>query len=211
MTFRRTPHESIALAKEKLLEADYFGVLLRYVTSTHVGILPIAGLEEVDIFPGGSRPHRQRPVEEQLSYLLSAYLNACYSTIEYLKREPTFQDQCRRFLHQHRASGPDGGLRTRTVHFKLVKPGYKGHLTERTPDGVHRLVKMLRRLKVPIRDVASSEAEIAQRTRYYIDDTEPQDDVAWLAAVHYSKLQELIQECAAIPVESPLGLGDKDA
>lgn len=201
MNFRRTPSASVAHAWEKLLEVDYFGVLIRYVTTIHAGLLPLRGLDEVDLFPGGSRPHRNRPVEEELSYLLSAYLNAAYSTIEYLKREPLFRDHCAAFLAQHRAiygSGPTGGLRTRTVHFNHVKPEFKGRLTEQTRDGVHRLQKMLRRMKVPITYVPQSEDDTPAPLQYYIDATEPQDDVAWLSSRHFFELQKLVKECEAL-------------
>jgi len=195
----RPPSESLSLGLQKLLEVDYFGTLIRYVAECHVGLTPLPGHIEIDIFPGGSRPHRTRPVEEQLSYLLSAFLNAAYSTVEYLKQEPLFREACNRFVVKHKylyGSGPNGGLRTRNTHFAHVTPAHKGRLVPVTSNGAERLFKIARRMKLPVEFV--TERSSLDLNKYYIDRTEPQDDIATLSSSHYFELSALISECKLV-------------
>jgi len=190
------PSESISLSLQKLLEVDYFGTLIRYVAACHIGLTPLPGHSEIDIFPRGSRPRRTRAVEEQLSYLLSAFLNAAYSTVEYLKQEPLFREACNRFVVKHKylyGSGPNGGLRTRNTHFAHVTPAHKGRLVPVTPDGSERLFKLARRMRVPME--VATERSSPDLDSYYIDRTEPQDDIATLSSNHYFELSTLISDC----------------
>lgn len=136
-----------------------------------------------------------RDPKTEFSYLLSAFLNACYSSTEHLKQEKAnvevvkqFRIKCSEFY----GSGPNGGWRTRTVHFRNVEPAHDGYVP---PPGNNVIIRF--------RDTSPAEPQnggsIALKFRhgnYYFSDQGPQNSICDLCAVHLGQLRELINGCA---------------
>lgn len=136
-----------------------------------------------------------RDPKTEFFYLLSAFLNACYSCTEHLKQQKTNVDVVKQFRTKHSdfyASGPNGGWRTRAVLFRNVQPGHDGYIP---PPGNNVILRF--------RDVGPAKPQNGGAItlaygpgNYYFSDDGPQNSICDLCAVHLGQLRELIDSCA---------------
>lgn len=74
---------------------------------------------------------KEREAKTEFSYLLSAFLNACYSCTGHLEQNEQYKETAKGFRKKHPnfyASGSEGGWRTQAVHFRPVEPQHDGYI-----------------------------------------------------------------------------------
>mgnify|MGYP003626321711 CR=1 FL=1 len=139
---------------------------------------------------------------EEIAFVFSGFLNACYSCLEYLKQDCRLRDLVKGFMAKHKqfyGSGSGGGFRTRTVHFGLVKPEFYGYAAPTNHKEIDKVVKRLRRLgiakKVPPEEVATLPPP---RPDYYLDNSSPQGPISEVCMEHENEIRKLIGQCREI-------------
>ncbi|HEY1090796.1 MAG TPA: hypothetical protein VGE47_06885, partial [Burkholderiaceae bacterium] len=107
-------------AYDKLEEADFFQDVLSALCHQQE-LIPVSTVlahskgSESQSFPD------RFTLEEQIAFMLSAFVNACYSVVEHVRREGRLHDLAKKFCSKHPmfyGSGPKGGIRTVTTHFR---------------------------------------------------------------------------------------------
>lgn len=135
----------------------------------------------------------RQPVTE-FSYLLSAFLNSCYSCTEHLRQNKSNHDEVKKFRDSHRdfySSGPNGGLRTQAVHFRPVTPGHDGYIP---PPGDEVIIRFREELspKPPSSDAVNISLGPGN---FYLSNDKPQNSICNICAVHASEIRALIGRC----------------
>lgn len=164
-------------AKQKLDEAYFYLQLMDRIEMDRHSLTP------------------DRDPKTEFSYLLSAFLNACYSSTEHLKQETANVEIVKQFRTRHSefyGSGPNGGWRTRAVHFRSVEPSHDGYIP---PPGNNVILRF--------RDTRPAEPQNGSSTtltfgpgNFYFSDQGPQNSICDLCAVHLGQLRELVHGCA---------------
>ena len=152
-------------------------------------------LELMDQIEGRRQPlTNERELSVEFSYLLSAFLNACYSCTEHLKLRNSNRDRVVTFRRAHSefyASGPNGGWRTKTVHFRNVGPTSDGY---HPPPG-NNVILRFREKAEP--EAPGEPANLSFGPGYfYFSESGQQNSICDLCAVHIPKLQELVWSCS---------------
>lgn len=130
--------------------------------------------------------------ETEYSYLLSGILNACYSACEFLKQNKLHKDTVKAFVHKHSffySSGPNGGLRTISTHFRPVKPSILGYV----PPPGNNVILRFREERQPI-DAHNLTLNFGSSSSFYLNDNSPQNSLNDLCAQHINELKKLIEQ-----------------
>lgn len=131
----------------------------------------------------------------EFSYLFSAFLNACYSCTEHLRQNKSNLDELKKFRVSHRdfySSGPNGGLRTQTVHFRPVTPGHDGYIP---PPGDNVIIRF--REEQPYSPPSGEAVNLSFGPgSFYLSSDKPQNSICDICAVHVSEIQALIGKCS---------------
>ena len=168
--------DAISNARQKIDEALFFLTLMDKVESNRVSI------------------NREREPIQEFTYLLSAYLNACYSCGEHLKREQCLVQRVQEFRNQHPdfyKSGPIGALRTTAVHYKPVIPAHDGYCP---PEG-----KIILRFRPS--DKLSDKNRVSPitlefpRGYFYFTNDVKQNAIWDICKIHLEKLEAFVDSC----------------
>lgn len=130
--------------------------------------------------------------QTEYSYLLSGLLNACYSACEFLKQNKSFKDTVKTFVYDHSffySSGPNGGLRTVSTHFRPVRPSILGYI----PPPGNKVIFRFREKQESI-DPHNVVLDFGSSSSFYLDDTSPQNSLNDKCAEHITCLRKLIEE-----------------
>jgi len=173
MPAENTLHSDV---KTKLNEARLFLNLMHHSEATQQPLITGYGLDA------------------QFSYLLSAFLGACYSVLAYLKEDKLYNEAAECFRKTHPAfyaSKRDGGYRTRAIHFSPVVPQYLGFIP---PPGN----QVNFRFGGGERSKVAGDAvnfEFTSRTgAYYFTTDSPQCSICDLCATHLGELSALVSD-----------------
>lgn len=191
---------SIDHAFEKLEEADFFLDLLEIVTTaneplpTQTLILALT----TDEIRKTKEIKDRFSVELQVSYLLSAFANACYSAVEFVRRDKVLVESAKRFCTEHPlfyASGPDGGIRTINTHFRVVKASERIVVPPKSPCPFddEEFDDLILECATPAPNVAIPAS--SWRTNYYLSDASPQDPISLICSAHHMDLTRFLNEC----------------
>lgn len=136
-----------------------------------------------------------REAEQELSYLLSAFLNACYSCGEHLKQNKgsiSKVKECRKKHPEFYESGPDGGWRTTAVHYKPVRPAHDGYF----PPPGDNIVFRFRETEPYIPPKAGEPINFNFGPgSFYFSTNSAQNSICDLCALHIESLKKLIELC----------------
>lgn len=136
-----------------------------------------------------------RQPEKEFGYLLSAFLNSCYSCIEYLAREKSNEKDVVNFKKSHPEfykSGRDGGWRTQAVHYRPVTPEYEGYIP---PPGNNAIIRF--REKSMLNRAGGRVVLKFGPGRFYFTAGNPQNSICDLCAEHVCKVKSLVELCAS--------------
>ena len=137
----------------------------------------------------------QRSADEEYAYLLSAFLNACYSALAYLKEDKALASDATAFMRSHPdfyRSGADGGWRTRAVHFEPVKPQHDGYV----PPPGHNVILNFSDPRPP-QSGHNVVLEFGGPSHYYFESgATPQNTIADLCGVHLMNLTQFVDSLA---------------
>lgn len=136
-----------------------------------------------------------RETEVEFSYLLSAFLNACYSSLEHLKQDkanPKTVKAADAFQKRHPTfykSGQNGGWRVQAVHYRPLTPGHDGYI----PQPGHNAILRFREKwqthqgnQVPLSFGPGA---------FYFSDESPQNTICDICAMHFHELKSFVQSC----------------
>jgi hypothetical protein len=115
----------IGNAKIKVKEADYFYLMMLRICASHESILKNIPARIITNGKEDALPE----IELEVSYIFSAFLNACYGVIGFLMQDGRTKELAANFKNANKSfygSGKTGGYRTRTAHFHQVLPKYIG-------------------------------------------------------------------------------------
>lgn len=164
-------------AKQKLDEACFY---LRLMDKLEIGRNPLT---------------EGRRAEQEFSYLLSSFLNACYSCGEHLKQNTDSISKVKKFRKEHPEfyeSGSDGGWRTIAVHYKPVSPAHDGYF----PPPGNNVILRFRETKPYIPPKAGEPIIFSPGPgSFYFSNDSAQNSICDLCAVHIEKLNKLIASC----------------
>lgn len=135
-----------------------------------------------------------RDPKKEFSYLLSAFLNACYSSTEHLKQEKANVVTVKQFCTEHSefyGSGPNGGWRTKVVHFRNIEPAHDGHIP---PPGNNVILRFRETRSGEPQDGNSIPLKFGPG-KFYFSDRGPQNSICDLCAVHLGDLRVLVNNC----------------
>lgn len=130
--------------------------------------------------------------QTEYSYLLSGFLNACYSACEFLKQNKSFKDKVKKFVYDHSffyGSGPNGGLRTVSTHFRPVKPAKLGYISPPSDNVIVRF-----REKKESIDPHNVVLNFGSNSLFYLDETSAQNSINDKYAEHIICLRKFIEE-----------------
>lgn len=153
-------------------------------------------LKLMDKIEIGRRPLTEgRATEQEFSYLLSAFLNACYSCGEHLKQNSESISNVKKFRKSHPEvyeSGPDGGWRTIAVHYKPVNPAHEGYFP---PPGNNVIFRF--RETEPYTPPKTGELINVNFSpgSFYFSTNSVQNSICDLCAEHIEELNKLIRSC----------------
>jgi hypothetical protein len=178
-------------AKKKLKEADYFLTLLSSVCMNHRSIIsdiPFKIWNKQGVVPNPD-------LLDEVSYLFSAFTNACYSIISYFKEDPVTKVMALEFRKKHficYGNKVTGGYRTRAVHFHPVIPkdvGWKEH-TEQEKKAWDSLDEFLG----PGEVTELSQMPEEMIPKIYLEKHEPQRAIELLCCDHLMEVMELVNQ-----------------
>jgi len=130
--------------------------------------------------------------QTEYTYLLSGFLNACYSACEFLKQNKSYKEPVKKFVYENSffySSGPNGGLRTVSTHFRPVKPSVLGYI----PPPANNVILRFREKQESI-DPHNIVLDFDSGSSFYLDDTAPQNPLNDKCAEHLTCLKKLIEE-----------------
>ena len=168
--------ESVANATAKLDEAGFY----------------LSLMDRIEMERSSLTDDRQP--EKEFGYLLSAFLNSCYSCIEYLAREKDNEKAVVDFKKSHPdfyKSGSNGGWRTQAVHYRPVTPQHDGYIP---PPGNNAILRF-REKATPNHVGGRVEIRFGPGS-FYFTSNEPQNSICDLCAEHISHIKNLISLCA---------------
>ena len=138
---------------------------------------------------------KEREAKIEFSYLLSAFLNACYSCTEHLKQNAANKDTVRSFREKHPdfyASGSKGGWRTQAVHFRPVEPEHDGYI----PPPGDNIIMRFRDTKPYIPPPGNAvDFSFGSAGRFYFSASGAQNSICDLCAIHLGDLKTLVDSC----------------
>ncbi len=137
---------------------------------------------------------QDRTPDVEFSYLLSAFLGACYSSIEHLSRQKENEKATVDFKKNNPAfykSGSEGGWRTQAVHFRPISPQHDGYIP---PPGNN--VTMRFREKAQSTTSGRNISLSFGPGRFYFTAIGPQDSICNVCARHLTQVDQLINSCA---------------
>lgn len=140
---------------------------------------------------------KDRGAEQEFSYLLSAFLNACYSTTEYLKQNQKLIEKVKSFRAFHPdfyESSKKGGLRNRATHQSPVKPSHDGYI----PPPLKNVILRFRREDDPYVPPKLGEPIAFGPGNFYLSNENPQNSICDLCAIHLGEIKKLIEQCGAL-------------
>lgn len=150
-------------------------------------------MEKIEI--GRNTLTEEREAQQEFSYLLSAFLNACYSCSEHLKQNKYSISKVKEFRKNHPEfyeSGPDGGWRTIVVHYKPVGPEHDGYFP---PPGNNIILRFKETEPyMPPKAGEPINFNFGPGSFYFSNDS-AQNSICDLCAVHIEKLHKLIGSC----------------
>lgn len=156
----------------KILEAGFF---LRLMDNLERNRLPLLDGHDVT---------------SQFSYLLSAFLGACYSAVAYLD-ESEHKAAARQFRQSHPdfyASRANGGWRTKAVHYFPVLPEHDGYIP---PPGNQVNFRARGESYVPPRG-DSANFDTCRHGVFYFKNVHPQCSICDLCSTHLVELKAFI-------------------
>lgn len=142
---------------------------------------------------------RNRSVEQEFSYFLSAFLNACYSVTEHLKSNLSLVPKIKEFRSLHPDFyGPsqNGGLRNKSTHLKPVKPAHDGYIS---PPG-NNVILRFREQDEPYIPPAPGEPINFNFSSgsFYLSTESQQNSICDLCAVHLGEIKKFIEQCEGL-------------
>lgn len=169
-------NDAITNAEQKLDEANFY-----------LNLMDRIELERSSLTKG-------REASLEYSYLLSAFLNACYSCTEHLKQNKSNVDIVKQFRQRHSdfyASGPTGGWRTQAVHFRPVTPAHDGYIP---PPGNNAILRF--RKSQPYIPPKGDSANLQFGPgRFYFSCNGAQNSICDVCSVQLHDLKNLIGLC----------------
>jgi len=203
--------EVIRNALAKFWEADYFITLMQNLECSGKGIIELLTEDPWKNIPDDHR-FPTRKVEKEFSYLLSAYLNACYSSSEFLKLKKICINEVKSFRKRNKniyGSGSNGGWRTKTTHYHPVEPGYRGELEEPFNQKLQNLFDSIDEEELDLELEQDDAKELGKYTisiepirsggpldqSFYFDDTSPQETIISQCKEHLIDIGKLIDTC----------------
>lgn len=160
--------------RTKLDEATMFLNLMRNTEVTRTPLLPSCG------------------IDAQFSYLLSAYLNACYSVIAYMKEDGEHKLAAEHFRKQHPdfyANHRDGGWRTQAIHFAPVVPKHDGYIP---PPGNQVNFYFGGKIHTTPRGDAVN-FDRSEPGAYYFTTESPQNSICDICTTHLTALRSFVE------------------
>lgn len=130
--------------------------------------------------------------QTEYTYLLSGLLNACYSACEFLGQNKLFRDKVKKFVYDQSffySSGPNGGLRTVSTHFRPVRPAKLGYIPPPNDNVILRF-----REKQESVDPHNVVLDFGSSSSFYLDETSPQNSLNDKCAEHIICLRKFIEE-----------------
>ncbi|MGE6568129.1 hypothetical protein ACQKE9_06175 [Shewanella vesiculosa] len=142
---------------------------------------------------------RNRSVVQEFSYLLSAFLNACYSITEHLKSNASLVSKIKEFRSLHPlfySSSHDGGLRNKATHLKPVKPALDGYIS---PPGNNLIFRFRRQSEPYIAPAPGEPISISFSSgSFYFSTESQQNSICDICAVHLGEINKFIEQCEAL-------------
>ena len=133
--------------------------------------------------------------EKEFTFFLSAYLNACYSSGEHLKRKDVLVNRVKEFRNLYPdfyKSGPVGAYRTTAVHYKPVEPSYDGHC----PQPIGKLVLRFRPSDKILKDNRINPIPMNFPKGYFYFNSDVRQVPIWeICKIHLEKLEAFIDSC----------------
>ena len=168
------------------------------VTMDHPKHCAIAKIQEAEFFLELMRQcekHRKTVTqiaapEEEFTYFLSAFLNACYSAPQHLHRERSSQKKkVRKFQEKHpKFYEFESGLRSQVAHWQPVKPAMYGYSP---PCGSSVDLPLTEKL-VP-RPGNRVSLELGGDASYYLTTEKGQDSIVSLCEAHLPEVSKFVQ------------------
>lgn len=138
---------------------------------------------------------REYECSKEFTFFLSAYLNACYSSGEYLKRNDILVKRVKEFRNLYPdfyKSGPDGAYRTTAVHYKPVEPSYDGHC----PQPIGKVVLRFRPSDKNLKENRVSPITMNFPKGYFYFTNDVRQVPIWdICKIHLEKLVAFIDSC----------------
>lgn len=192
--------ETIENALKKLKEADYFAIMISSVCLHHRSL-------QADIPLKVHSKNGEVPpplLIDEVSFLFSAFLNACYSVLSYLKEDARTKHLFLEFREKHSnfyGSKITGGYRTRAVHFYPVIPkdvGWKEYLmTEEEEKSWDLLEEVLGPSEISEQNGALKWG----KPKIYLEEYEPQKPIEQVCFDHYLEVMSLIENAKSVIIK----------
>lgn len=142
---------------------------------------------------------KNRSAEQEFSYLLSAFLNACYSVTEHLKSNALLVSKIKEFRSLHPvfySSSHDGGLRNQSTHLKPVKPAHDGYIP---PPGSNVILRFRSQGEPYIPPAPGEPINLNFSSgSFYLSTQSQQNSICDLCAVHLGEIKKFIEQCEAL-------------
>lgn len=189
--------EIIENSIKKLKEADYFAILISSVCLHHRSLQADIPLK-VNSKNGAVPPPL---LVDEVSFLFSAFLNACYSVLSYLKEDTRTKHLFIEFKNKHSnfyGSKITGGYRTRAVHFHPVVPkdvGWKEYLMTAEEE---KFWDSLEEAFGPAELSDCSGPLEWEKPKIYLEEYEPQKPIDQVCFDHYFEIMALIESAESV-------------
>jgi len=169
-------------AKRKIDEASYFLMRMHNIE------------KNVDTIQSSSSR------EEEYGFLLSAFLNACYSTIEMLRQDSSIESVAMALRIKRRdiyKNGASGGWRTISVHYEPVAPNYEGYIP---PPADNILFTFFSDENYTPPSGDNVNFNFGENKRFYLtgNNNSSQNSLTDICSQHLSELNLLISDCEQI-------------
>lgn len=139
-----------------------------------------------------------RAAEDEYVFLLSAFLNACYSAVRMLEREKKLGDLVRSFRNNHPqfyGSATKGGRRAQSVYLQPVVPKLDGYIPPPGGKVIFRGKGQSQERYVPPKWNQVNFDELDLGNAFYFETNTPQNPIGDLCAEHLSALNQFIDRC----------------
>jgi hypothetical protein len=160
-------------ALAKVDEARYFLALMERIEESQVTLPP------------------EYTAKQEYTYLLSAFVGACYGVTEYLRHGlKTSRASVKNFREKHKhiyGHGPRGGWRTLTVHFRPVVPDRKGYMPPH-----HGVLHAHLKPFTPL--LNGGQVNFKVKDDYYFTDDPSEQPITRQCEDHLAELEKFIKE-----------------